>query len=171
MKTIFTLLTFFIITANGFCQFVDDENFKVYNVRNETDGSVTVYASNNHLCDESVLVEFTALKNMKADVEIPFKSFVPAGAKEFKLFTLSIKDLTKESQLGYIAKHCHGDIYNKKHDNSYVYTIPYKAGEQYPLEQAYGGKILSLHERKNTCLRFYYERGDNHLCCTRWNCY
>jgi hypothetical protein len=163
MKTT-TLILLSLLTLAGFAQ--EDKLFDVFNVRSETDGSVVVYAVNDRICDESVLITFTALKNMKADVELPFSGVVPAGADSFKLFTLSIKDLSKESQLGYIVKHCHGDVYNKKHDNSYVYTIPYKAGDQWPLEQGYGGKFSHYMHGKTHALDFTMPEGTT-ICAAR----
>ena len=140
MKKTLTILLFTISFLPLFAQ--DNLGpFEVYNVRNEEDGSTVVYARNNFKCDESVYIEFTALKNMEADVELPFRGVVPAGVNEFKLFTLTIKDVTKGSQLGYITSFCHGDIYNSKQDEDYIYTIPYKEGERYSIGQAYGGKF------------------------------
>ena len=135
------LFILIVFSFKCFSQKSDKERFTVYNVRNEEDGSCVVYATNKYLCDESVLITFNALKNMKADVELPYKGVIPAGAKEYKLFTLTIKDPTKESQLGYITKYCHGDIYNNKQDKDHVYIIPYQAGEQHPVGQGYGGKF------------------------------
>ena len=129
------------------------------NVRNEEDGSTVVYATNNYLCDESVLIKFNVLKNMKADVELPFRAVIPAGAKEYKLFTLAIKDATKGSQLGYITSYCHGDAFDGKHDNSYVYTIPYQEGKQYSLDQGYGGKFSHFMKGKTHALDFTMEIG------------
>lgn len=157
MRTLFLVLSICTVTIN--CCAQEDKNFKVYNERNKEDGSVIIYADNNYLCDESVLIEFTALKNMKADVDLPFKGKVPPGAKKHKLLTLNIKDLTKGTQLGYITKHVHGAIFEKKHNDNYVYTIPYKAGESYPLEQGYGGKFSHYMKGKTHALDFVMDEG------------
>ncbi len=157
MKYIFSLAAVLLAFVPVFSQNSDDP-FEVYNVRNEEDGSAVVYAKNNYLCDESVYIKFTALKNMKADVELPFEGVVPAGAKEFKLFTLTIKDPLKGSQLGYITSYCHGDIYNTKHDD-YAYTIPYKEGESYSIGQAYGGKFSHFMDGKTYAVDFTMKEG------------
>jgi len=157
MKNIITLL-FILISLGNFAQ-KEEKLFDVYNVRNQEDGSAIVYATNNYVCDESVLIKFTTLKNMKADVELPFKGVIPAGAKEYKLFTLTIKDRTKDSGLGYITKYCHGDIFEGKHDDSYVYTIPYQEGEQYPIGQAYGGKFSHFMKGKTHAIDFTMDEG------------
>ncbi len=157
MKNGITIL-FILISLGNFAQ-KEDKIFDVYNIRNQEDGSVVVYATNNYLCDESVLIEFTTLKNMKSDVPLPFKGIVPAGEKDFKLFTLTIKDRTKESGLGYITKYCHGDVFEGKHDESYVYTIPYKEGEQYPIGQAYGGNFSHFMKGKTHAIDFTMEVG------------
>ena len=152
MKNICTI-SLLLLTFTGFTQSSDDL-FEVYNVRNEDDGSTVVYATNRNVCEESVLITFNALKNMKADVELPFKGVVPAGAKEYKLFTLTIKNKSKGSQLGYITKFCHGDAFNGKHDDNYVYTIPYKEGEQFGIGQAYGGKFSHFMKGKTHAIDF-----------------
>lgn len=151
------IISFLLFFSNFLAK--QDKDFNVYNVRNEQDGSIVVYADNSFLCDESVLIEFTVLKNMKADVDLPYKGTIPSGVKQFKLFTLKIKDKTKGSQLGYITKHGHGAIFEKKHDDNYVYTIPYKAGESYPLEQAYGGKFSHYMKGKTHALDFVMDEG------------
>lgn len=136
----------------------EDELLKVFNVREE-DGTAVVYATNQHPCEESVLVEFTVLKNMEADVALPYKGVIPANTENYKLFSLLIKDVTKGSQLGYIVKYCHGNIYTKKHDNSYVYLLPYQEGEQYEVGQGYGGKFSHYMKGKQHALDFVMEEG------------
>lgn len=157
MKSILTLLFFIIISLSYSAQDSDDP-FEVYNVRNEEDGSTIVYARNNYLCDESVYIEFNALKNMEADVKLPFEGVVPTGVKDFKLFTLSIKDPSKGSQLGYVTSFCHGNIYKERND-SYIYTIPYKEGESYPIGQAYGGKFSHFMKGKTHAIDFTMDVG------------
>lgn len=140
MKNIFTLLLITVFPFLNYAQNSDDL-FEVYNVRNEDDGTTVVYAKNKNVCEESVLIVFNTLKNMEADVELPFKGVIPAGAKEYKLFTLTIKNRSKTSQLGYITKFCHGNAFERNHDDKYVYTIPYQEEEQFGIGQGYGGKF------------------------------
>ncbi len=158
MKNSLFLLFVALFTFHSYAQ-SSDELFEVYNVRNEEDGSTVVYANNKNVCEESVLITFNVLKNMKADVELPYKAVIPAGAKEYKLFTLTIKNKAKGSQLGYVTKFCHGDAFNGKHDDKYVYTIPYQAGEQYSIGQAYGGKFSHFMKGKTHALDFTMKEG------------
>lgn len=143
-----------------------DEPFKVFNVQNEKTGETVVYATNEFPCEESVFIEFTALQNMKADTSLPFRGVVPAGAKKFKLFTLFIKDKSRASQLGYITRYCHGDIYTKKPIKNQVYTIPYRNGEQYPLEQGYGGNFSHNMPGRKYALDFIMPEGTE-ICAAR----
>ncbi len=158
MKNIFVLLSIIVLTLPTFAQ-DSNEPFEVYNVRNEEDGSAVVYATNKYPCDESVLIEFNTLKNMEADVDLPFRGVIPAGVKAYKLFTLTIKDPYKESGLGYVTKFCHGDVFKGEHDNKYVYTIPYQDGEQYPIGQAYGGKFSHYMKGKTHAIDFTMDEG------------
>lgn len=144
----------------------DEDMFRVYNVRDEQTGAATIYVDNNYSIEHSVSIDFTALKNMKADVDLPFKGVVPANSKEFKLLTLTIKDASKTSQLGYIAKHCDGDIFTKKVNKSYVYILPYEEGKQYPMEQGYGGKFSHYMEGRTHALDFTMEEGSK-ICAAR----
>ena len=118
-----------------------------------------VYAKNNYWCDESVSIEFTALKNMEADVKLPFEGVVPARSKMVTLFTLKIKDTNKETKLGYIARSCHGNIYTGKHDDNYVYRLPYKEGERYEIGQAYGGDFSHYMKGKTFAIDFTMKEG------------
>jgi len=157
MKNILALLLI-IVSLSALAQ-KSDKEFDVYNVRNQEDGSAIVYATNNYLCDESVLIRFNTLKNMKADVDLPFKGVIPAGAKEYKLFTLTIKDRTKESGFGYITKYAHGNVFDGKHDDSYVYTLPYQDGEQYGIGQAYGGQFSHFIKGRTHAIDFTMDVG------------
>jgi murein DD-endopeptidase MepM/ murein hydrolase activator NlpD len=158
MKYFFIVIYLVVSSSQNFAQ-TPSELFKVYNVRDEKDGSTVVYATNNFLCEESVIIEFNTLKNMVADVELPFKAVIPAGAKEYKLFTLTIKDKTKGSQLGYISKYCHGDIFNHKHDEDFIYKLPYKAGEKYSVDQGYGGEFSHYIKGKTYAIDFAMDEG------------
>lgn len=157
MKNILALVLT-LISLVSFAQ-ENDKIFDVYNVRSQEDGSVVVYATNNYICDESVLISFNSLKNMEADVKLPFKGVVPAGAKGFKLFTLSIKDRSKESGLGYTTKYAHGNVYEDSYDKEHIYTIPYQEGEQYGIGQAYGGKFSHFMKGKTHAIDFTMEVG------------
>ena len=158
MKNFILVLLISTFTLSNYAQ-NSIESFQVFNERNEVDGTTIVYATNNFFCDESVLIKFNTLKNMEADVDLPFTAVVPAGAKRYKLFTLTIKNLQKESQLGYITKYCHGDAFNRKHDDKFVYTIPYKEGEQYSIGQGYGGKFSHNMRGRTYAIDFTMEVG------------
>lgn len=158
MRTAFILLLFTFISFPFCAQNSKNEPFEVYNIRNEEDGSTVIYATNTYLCEESVSIEFNTLKNMVADVELPFKGVVPAGAKDFQLLTLTIKDPTKESQFGFITKFCHGNVYEDKHDST-IYIIPYQAGEQHPIGQAYGGTFSHYLKGSTHAIDFDMEEG------------
>ncbi len=164
MKNIFLLLL--VVLFEPLSAQNSNEPFDVYDVSNEEDGSTVVYAKNNYLCDESVYIEFNALKNMQADVKLPFKGVVPAGSKAYKLFTLTIKDPLKGSQLGYVTRYCHGDIYTTKHNDKYVYTLPYSEGERYPIGQAYGGKFSHYMKGKTYAIDFTMQEGTT-VCAAR----
>jgi murein DD-endopeptidase MepM/ murein hydrolase activator NlpD len=157
MKNIFTI-SLLLLAFTGYAQNSDDL-FEVYNVRNEEDGSTVVYAKNKNLCEESVLITFNALKNMKIDAELPFKAVIPAGVKEYKLFTLTIKNRSKASQLGYTTKFCHGNAFERNHDDKYVYTIPYQEGKQFGIGQAYGGKFSHFIKGATHAIDFTMEEG------------
>ena len=158
MRKIFTILFIVVFTLPNFAQ-NSDEPFEVYNVRNEETGTTVVYAKNNYLCEESVIVEFKTLKNMEADKALPFKTVVPAGVKKYKLLTLTIKDRTKGSQLGYISKYCHGNAFKETHDYRYVYTIPYEEGKQFSIDQGYGGRFSHYMKGKTYALDFSMKEG------------
>ena len=160
------LLLFIVFTTFGFAQKKKEKPFKVYNVRSEEDGSTVIYADNNYFCDESVVIKFSALKNMKADVELPFKGVIPPGVKKYKLLTLTIKDLTKESQLGYITKYCHGNIFKDYKKDTSVYLIPYREDEQHSVGQGYGGKFSHYMKGRTHALDFNMDEGTS-VCAAR----
>ncbi|MBL4667682.1 MAG: M23 family metallopeptidase [Flavobacteriales bacterium] len=165
MKNVFILLilSFFILPSHAKDS---EELFEVFNIRNEEDGSTVVYATNNYMCDESVLIEFNTLKNMEADVKLPFRTVVPAGSKKYKLFTLTIKNRSKGSQLGYTTRFCHGNAFEGEHDDKHVYTIPYKEGEQYGIGQAYGGRFSHYMKGKTHAIDFTMPEGTS-ICAAR----
>jgi murein DD-endopeptidase MepM/ murein hydrolase activator NlpD len=157
-----------LISITSIASFAQDSKatFEVFNIRNEANGSTVVYAKNNYLCDESVYIEFTTFKNMEANVKLPYEGVVPASSSAFKLFTLKVKDASKESQLGYITSYCHGDIYTDQFDKDYVYSIPYKEGERYSIGQGYGGKFSHYLKEQRYALDFTMKEGTS-ICAAR----
>jgi len=153
MKKVYLLLLIVIVTSYCFSQNDDNEPFEIFNERNE-DGSVVVFAKNNYLCDESVIIDFSVLKNMQTDVELPFKTIVSAKTKKVKLFTITVINKKKESNLSYVSKNCHGNIFYGKHNDEYIYLLPYQEGETYSLDQGYGGKFSHYIKNKKYGLDF-----------------
>lgn len=165
MKKEILLLIIVVGFTSLFAQHNDNEPLEVFSEKDDK-GTTVVFVKNNYLCDESVVIDFSVLKNMEVDVELPFEIVVPAETEKLKLFTIRVINSKKESALGYIVKSCHGNIFEEKYEVDYPYLLPYQKGASYRLDQGYGGAFSHYLTNKKNALDFNMPSGTS-ICAAR----
>jgi hypothetical protein len=153
MKNIYLLITIIFMGLNLLAQHNDNEPLEVFNEK-DGKGNTVVFAKNNYWCDESVIIEFKVLKNMKVDVELPFEIVVPPKTEKIKLFTISLENPIKESAMSYVVSNCHGNIFKEEYNENEPYFLPYEEGKEFTLDQGYGGSFSHYLANKQNALDF-----------------
>ena len=102
------------------------------------DGGVDLMAVNTGPIPITVEVDFATLKNLKADVGLPHVAVLPVGDVPMRLLGLTVVDRYKSPEYDFRFEYTIGDI-NAKHDDSFVYWLPYKNGTSHLIHQGYHG--------------------------------
>lgn len=121
------------------------------------DGKIVYYASNTNYCPYTLNIDFPKLQNLKASVDLPFRTVVPAQSEKVKLFELTPKPNVATSysvSMGYSK----GD-FNTIHDDDVVYQLPYLKGTSHSVDQGYGGKFSHHMKGRKYALDFSMENG------------
>ncbi|NNE28191.1 MAG: M23 family metallopeptidase, partial [Saprospiraceae bacterium] len=103
------------------------------------DGSLDLLALNHGPVPLTLEVDFNTLRNLKADVSLPHQIVIPTGAEPTRLMGLRVTDRRKSPEYDFRFEYAMGDI-NAEHDDSYVYTLPYKKGTSHLVHQGYHGR-------------------------------
>jgi murein DD-endopeptidase MepM/ murein hydrolase activator NlpD len=107
-------------------------------ISTERDGTATqLFVENVQAADVTVTFEMD-LVNLTADVTLPFTTTLP-GKKRAKFFTLK----PIESNRGWSWTYTYYSTFGSttvKHDNSYIYLLPYAPGKAYRVSQGYNGE-------------------------------
>lgn len=131
----------------------------------QSNGDIIIYAKSVAYCPLTIDVDFPELKNMETDVALPHTALIPSRAKKHKIMTISQAKNFKGGYLSYrySFNYYTGDVMNAKHDDSYVYQLPYEKGKSYMLGQGYGGKFS---HQNMACLDFNMDIGSK-VCAAR----
>jgi murein DD-endopeptidase MepM/ murein hydrolase activator NlpD len=124
--------------------FVDDSHGRsssretLIRISTEREGSSThLYVQNVQAADVTVTFEMD-LVNLDATEDFPHTLTV-AGKQRMKLFTLSPRDTTRGWSWSYTYYSTFGST-TAKHDDKYIYTLPYAPGRSYKVSQGYNGE-------------------------------
>lgn len=98
--------------------------------------NVDVYIDNRQSAEITVSLD-PSLSNMRADVALPYTETYP-GLARTKAFTLSPIDLAQARTYRHTYEWTWGSLH-AKHDDSYVYTLPFEPGKFYRVDQGYHG--------------------------------
>lgn len=101
------------------------------------DGRTEFYVENLQSADVTVTLEME-LKNLKASAAVPFTATIPPRTK-IPVFNVVPEDPKEDSSWSYTYYATWGNT-EVKHDDSYMYFLPYAAGVTYPVSQGFHGK-------------------------------
>lgn len=102
----------------------------------KSDGATTFYVQNLQHADVTVTLE-AKLSNYKSDKELPLTMTVPPSAK-VPAFVISRVQADKDADWSYKYFATWGSL-DAKHNDDYVYALPYAPGEAYPVSQGFHG--------------------------------
>lgn len=103
-------------------------------------GVIGIYAENKANCPVTVVIDFPKKLNIEMDVKLPYTYVVPANTPKQLVMELRMKPNKKVSfQYGYTFYL--GDGKHAKHDDKYVYQLPFPKGQNYLVGQGYHGRF------------------------------
>lgn len=116
-----------------------DTDPKVTVTKREKGGLVQIIATNEEYVPCSVIVTFN-LENMEV-VEPNNDTLTVPPRSELLLYELRPVKNSRSYGYGYDYQFAHGDVKMRPYDSSYVYELPFAAGESHRVAQGYGGKF------------------------------
>jgi len=116
-------------------------------VTDEKDSETVISLKNRTPGSYTVTVYFKKLLNAETDKPMPYTTEI-AGNRTERCITVRQVDRTKPWENFFMYDFQPGAL-NAKHDENAVYSLPYRAGEEYTIMQGYGGKYTHKNE-------FYY---------------
>jgi len=103
------------------------------------EGDVTHFFVENNEFSEITMTFEMSLIEMKSDVSFPYTVVIPPH-QTMEAFTLSPSAPGAKWQYSYTNYYKLGSS-TARHDDSYVYQLPYAPGDKYKVTQAYNGKF------------------------------
>lgn len=104
------------------------------------DGTFELFASNSGHCPLTVVLDFDKLKNVKVKQNLPVRSVVPNGGERVLLATL-IPQKNKSTEYNVKLAYFLGNTIKTKHDDDYIYLLPFEKGKKSVIGQGYNGKF------------------------------
>ncbi|MBC7474599.1 MAG: M23 family metallopeptidase, partial [Candidatus Sericytochromatia bacterium] len=143
----FSLLILLCFTNNSLAteSCVDDQSVCV-SINQKSNYSSEVVIKNKSTFQKTVSINFDPLTNLKTSVKMPYNITVVAH-KTLKAFDLIRINISEEYRYNYKFYTVEG-IMSAKHDNNYIYSLPYKSGESYKIIQGFNGKYTHVGEQK-----------------------
>ncbi len=104
----------------------------------DIDGITHFYVQNLEAADVTATFEMN-LVNLKCSAELPYTTSVP-GKQTAEVFTVSPVNKAVPWSYRYTDSYTIGSV-TARHDDSYVYSLPYAAGESFRVSQGYHGQF------------------------------
>lgn len=100
--------------------------------------AIDIVVDNKQTAEITVTLDAN-LKNMVADVPLPYTATFPGG-KSVKAFSLKVDDPSHTWDYRWSYRWTWGPL-NAKHDNNYLYSLPYEPGKAYRIDQGFNGRF------------------------------
>ncbi len=129
------------VSAAIFCLFCftshasEQKLVKISSHKNENDTEFDVENLQN--ADVTVTIEME-LVNLVSAEKLPYTATIPPRSK-VKMFSVSPAESSRDSSWSYTYYATWGNL-RVNHDDSYIYHLPYRPGEAFPVSQGFHGK-------------------------------
>lgn len=124
----------FVFLALGWKSLASEKLVSITNVK--TNGLTIFYVQNLQQADVTVTIE-ASLSNYAAEKTLPFTATVSPNSK-IEAFTIHRVEANKDADWSYKYFATWGSL-AAKHDDSFVYSLPFASGEAYPVSQGFHG--------------------------------
>ncbi|WP_333694608.1 M23 family metallopeptidase [Flavobacterium sp.] len=136
----YVLAIFIGIIGNVFGQI----DAKVY--YEKTENGYMVYGDNAELCEVSIELNFT-LVNLNSDIGPKKIIVLPPQSLKNKIAALTVVNPKMMYKFSYTTLMNWGNHYLETYDDTFVYQLPFQAGEKYKIGQGYNGSFS--HQNQN----------------------
>jgi murein DD-endopeptidase MepM/ murein hydrolase activator NlpD len=126
----------FLILISGFFGGLEDTSVELYQVKKAQ--YIEVHGRNHNDYPVTVNIEMN-LNNLASDHTLPYTVVLKANSDDLVLI-LDIVDPTKKWEYDTNYSYHMGDIF-ARHDDSYIYRLPYRLGESAKVVQGYNGSF------------------------------
>ena len=137
LKKILFLLIFLFLFLLKFA--AKEEYLKIYSEFDSIKKEYNFYADNSHFIPYNVKIEFKSIVNLKPSVDLPYSFIVSPKSKRLFLFKLTTIDEKKSVKYSNTYTSSLGDP-SVKHNDKYLYIIPFEHGTKHRLVQGFHGK-------------------------------
>lgn len=141
IRTSSILSLFLFISVSLFAQGEPPEA-KAIEVYDEKTGKLTigVFADNSSDAPITVTIDFPEQKNVKLAVELPYEAVIPARSTRHHVMDITMipgKNVSFQYGYGMVM----GDTQTAKHDDDFLYHLPFEKGASYRVGQGYNGRF------------------------------
>lgn len=138
IKTLLLFTLLFCSASNLFAQFQIDW---IEVLEDQSAKGTELYAINNGHCPVTISMGFKKLDNLKADKELPVLLVIPNDGEEHLIVTLTQVNPRKNTEYVFDFTYAVGNTISTKHDEDFVYTLPFQKGKRSVVGQGYHGKF------------------------------
>ncbi len=141
-KSMIKLITVLFIMFFSINLYAKEKNVKVYYEKIKT-GQYVFYADNKSYAPYTLELSFKELLNYIPSKKVPYKTvLLPKSTKQEMLTITAVPN--KKAKFYYNFNYWRGDCINAKHDDSYIYQIPFTHGSKFKTSQAYDGGFTHI---------------------------
>ena len=139
MKLNFTLFAFLIFLFNLPLSAQIEIDWLEISEEAGPDGTTQLFATNKGNCPLTIVLDFDKLKNLKIKQNLPIREVIPNGEDPILIATL-IPLKNKSTEYNLKLAYFLGNTLKTKHDDDYVYLLPFEQGKKCVIGQGYNGK-------------------------------
>jgi len=139
MKIRFWLFSFITLCSLNLTAQIEIDWIEVY--EDQSDGKTQLYAHNKGFCPVTIKMSFPKLENLKASKSLPIEMVIPNDGEEHLIVELESKNKRAGSNYYFDFQYALGDVLNTKHEEDFVYTLPFQKGKKSVVGQGYDGKF------------------------------
>lgn len=139
-------IKFFILFFLLFNFYIFAENKADVFYKESKEGGYDFYVKNTNIVPYFIKIEFTYIQNLRSTVDMPFSTTIKEKTEELYIFSLRQISDDQGYSFKFKISSIIGDPLNVKHDESYLYLLPYEHGTKHRLDQGYNGKSTHFGE-------------------------
>ncbi|MFT4664828.1 MAG: murein DD-endopeptidase MepM/ murein hydrolase activator NlpD [Polaribacter sp.] len=141
IRNSFILFLLLFISVSIFAQAEPPEAEAIEVYDEKTDKlTIGIFANNSSDTPITVTIDFPEQKNIKLRVKLPYAAVIPARVTRHHVMDITIipgKSVSFQYGYGMVM----GDTKTAKHDDDFLYHLPFKKGSSFTVGQGYNGRF------------------------------